>query len=271
LSKLAGPAFLGLYNKAESLARMPNRLVTPPTSQAVFRAMSKAQDDLDQTKYMYYRTITLLMVYVSPFLVGLLWIAEPFVGVVYGKKWLPAVEPLRIIVLAGFLRNIFIPSSVVLAAQNRLTQEVAAEAVSLVIGVGACLIGLRWGLKGVAWGLVVTVALFTTHLYILVYRVLPTRIADLVKAVAPGLLLNTILLGVLIIVHLLLADLREGRPLLYLAAMVLAGSIAYASAFLLVPIPALRSETTRWKQSVRGGLALASRTLALTKSRTDRR
>ena len=80
LSKLAGPGFLGLFNKAESLARMPNRLITPPTSQTVFRAMSKVQDDLDQTKYMFYRTITLLLVYISPFLVGLWWVAEPFVG-----------------------------------------------------------------------------------------------------------------------------------------------------------------------------------------------
>ena len=42
------------------------------------------------------------MVYVFPFLVGLWWVAEQFVGVVYGEKWLPMVEPMRIIVLAGF-------------------------------------------------------------------------------------------------------------------------------------------------------------------------
>jgi hypothetical protein len=46
LSKMGGPALLGLFNKAESLSRMPNRLVTPPTGQTLFRAMSKVQSDL---------------------------------------------------------------------------------------------------------------------------------------------------------------------------------------------------------------------------------
>jgi teichuronic acid exporter len=41
ISKLAGPAFLGLFKKAESLSRLPNQLVMSATMDPVFRAMSK--------------------------------------------------------------------------------------------------------------------------------------------------------------------------------------------------------------------------------------
>jgi len=249
LSRLAGPAFVGLYNKAESLARMPNRLITPPTGQTVFRAMSKVQDDLDQTKYMFYRTITLLMVYVLPFLIGLWWIAEPFVKVVYGDTWLPCVEPLRIMILIGVLRTVAAPCSIVLAAQNRLTQQLIAQTVALVATVIACLIGLKWGLPGVAWAAVATAVTFTANAYLMVRRTIPTRVSDLLTAALPALILSAPLFAVLALADAALGSVQARTPPLYLLAMVAAGAATYAAAFLFLPIPALRAEVQRWRNA----------------------
>jgi O-antigen/teichoic acid export membrane protein len=251
LSRLAGPGLLGLFNKAESLARMPNRLITPPTGQTVFRAMSKVQDDLDQTKYMFYRTITLLMVYIFPCLIGLWWVAEPFVQLVYGDKWLPCVEPMRIMILIGFLRTVATPCGVLLAAQNRLNQQLVAQSVSLVMTIVACLIGLKWGLPGVAWAAVGNAAIFTAYAYILAYRTIPTRLADLFKAALPALLLNALLFVVLTVVHVSLPEAASSLPWVYLPAMSAAGVLTYACAFLFVPIPALRTEAERWRARVK--------------------
>ena len=101
LSKMAGPAFLGLFNKAESLSRLPNQLLMSPTMEPLFRAMSKAQGNLDQTKYLYYRAVTLLMAYTLPAYALLWWIAEPFITFVYGPKWIESGAPMSILTLAG--------------------------------------------------------------------------------------------------------------------------------------------------------------------------
>ncbi len=254
LGKLAGPGMVGLYNKSESLSRMPNRLVTPPTGQTVFRAMGKVQDDLDKTKYIFYRTITLLTVYVFPFLLGLWWVADPFIVLVYGEKWSPSVEPLRIMILIGFLRTIATPSAVLLAAQNRLVQQLIAQSIGLLVAVTACLIGLNWGLKGVAWGSVVTAAFLTTCAYALVYRAIPTRLADLFRAATPALLLNAVLLVILALAEYIFAGARSANPWFYLLMMVFAGSVSYTCAFLFLPISALRSETLRWRRVISAGL-----------------
>jgi O-antigen/teichoic acid export membrane protein len=259
ISKVGGAAFLGLFNKAEGLARLPNRLITPPTGQTVFRAMSKVQEDLDQTKYMFYRTVNLLMVYICPFLVGLWWVAEPFIDVVYGSKWLPAAEPMEILVVAALFRPIRAACGALLAAQNRLTQEIVAQTLSLLFAVAACIIGLRWGLEGVAWALLATTVFSSVYSYVLVYKTIPTRIVDLFWAVAPASLLSAFLFSVLALVHFLLGDLRAATPMLYLAVMATFGFLAYASAFLFVPIPALRSEAARWRQRIRSGLQVACR------------
>ncbi len=254
LSKLAGPAFLGLFNKAESLHRLPYFMLGQPVAQPVFRAMSKIQDDLDQTKYMFYRVITLLMAYILPFYIGLWWVAEPFVTVVYGEKWLLAAEPLRILSLAGFFYIISRPSGVLLMAQNKLVQEIIAQAVILIFTLIACYIGLQWGLQGVSWAFLLSQVFTAIYFYILVYQTIPTRVKDLFKAIVPGLQLNSLLFLVLYVTDYLSGSLLTSQPALYLALMVAMGGLSYLVSFLLFNIPALQSEKTRILDKFNGSI-----------------
>jgi O-antigen/teichoic acid export membrane protein len=255
LSKLAGPAFLGLFNKADSLHRLPYRMFGQPVAQPVFRAMSKVQDNLDQTKYMFYRVITLLMVYVLPFFVVLRWVAEPFIEVVYGDKWLAAGEPLSILSMAGFFYIIARPCGMVLMAQNRLVQEIIAQAAVLVFTLGACLYGLKWGLIGVSWAFLASQVFGTIWLYALVYQTIPTRLVDLIRAIAPGLQLNALLFIALALTDYRSGQLEETSPALYFLLMTSIGALLYSSAFLFLPIPALRTEAARWRRVISNGLA----------------
>ena len=259
LSKLAGPAFLGLFNKADSLHRLPYWMFAQPVAQPVFRAMSKVQDDLDQTKYMFYRVITLLMVYILPFYVGLMWVAEPFIEVVYGEKWMAAGEPLGILAMAGLFYIISRPCGMVLMAQNRLIQEMIAQAAILAFTIAACVIGLKWGLIGVSWGFLISQVFGTICFYVLVHRTIPTKLSDLVSALTPGLQLNALLFLALALTDFLSGDLRTTTPSLYLLLMVATGSICYTAAFLLLPIPALRTEVTRWRQKINTGLGYVNK------------
>ena len=261
LSKMAGPAFLGLFNKADSLHRLPYKMLGQPVAQPVFRAMSKIQEDLDQTKYMYYRVITLLMAFVLPFFVGLWWVAEPFIGVVYGEKWLPAAEPIQIMSIAGFFYIIIRPSGVLLMAQNRLTQEIIAQAIVLVFTLSACIIGLEWGLEGVSWGFLLSQMFHATYFYILVHQTIPTRTLDLFRAIAPGMQLNIILFLVLYVADHLSGELLITNPATYLLLMVGVGALAYSIFFLLLPISALHSEKVRVIEKLKSSLSLIKRRL----------
>jgi len=254
ISKLAGPAALGLFNKAESMSRVPNQIMVPATMEPVFRAMSKVQDNLDQNKYLFYRAISLLMVYTLPLYILLWWIAEPFITVVYGEKWSAAGAPMSILAIAGFFLNILYPCSVVLAAQNRLKQELLAQSINLPIILGACYFGLKWGLEGVAWGIVFSHALLVAHFYWLICHILPTRLSDLLKAVGPGVMLGTLLFALLALVHAMLGDMKTDAPFFYLLAMSLIGGIGYTAAFLLIPFPSLRTEAARWREKLHGGV-----------------
>lgn len=259
ISKLAGPAFLGLYNKADSLARIPNQLIVPATIEPVFRAMGMVQDDLDKTKYLFYRTITLFMVYTTPIYIGLWWVAEPLIGVAYGEQWLPAAEPLSILVLAGVFRTLSFPCAALLAAQNRLSQEMVALGVNLLVVSTAAFVGVRWGLTGVAWAIVGSQVFGAIYFYALAYRIIPTRLRDLFQAIRPGLLLNVPLIAVLAATHFALVHLAVDSRLLYVLAMAIVGALFYSVAFLYLPIPEIGTEAARWRYVLRDGVNRARR------------
>jgi O-antigen/teichoic acid export membrane protein len=261
LAKLAGPAFLGLFNKAESLHSMPYRMFASPLAQPLFRAMSTVQDDLDKTKYMLYRAITLLGVYILPFYVLVWWVAEPFIGFVYGEKWLPSAIALKILAMSGIGYIISRPCGAVLMAQNRLTQEMIAQAVITVFAVIACLVGLNWGLEGVSYAFLATTALATIYYYALVYRTIHTRFSDLVSALSPGLMLNTLLFLVLAVIDATTGELGKTTPWLYLLIMVIPGVLVYMAAFLFLPILSLRTESSRWRNKINGSLSFISKRL----------
>jgi O-antigen/teichoic acid export membrane protein len=250
LSKLAGPSLLGIFNKAESQSRIPNQILMSSTMEPLFRAMSKTQDNLDQTKYLFYRAVTLLMAYTLPAYALLWWIAEPFITFIYGHKWIEAGEPMSILSIAGPFLNVALPSSTLLAVRNRLGKDMLATGMNIPVMVGACIIGLQWGVVGVAWGVVLAQAVLAVHLYSYALQALPSRASDLMRAATPGLSLGALQFAVLALVHHFLAPSPQHHPGLYLLVMCVCGGLCAAAAFLWLPLPALRSETERWRRQV---------------------
>lgn len=252
ISHLAGPAAVGLFNKAESTAMLPFSTLSTSVYDAVLRAMAKVQDNADQTKYLFFRTITLLMVYTLPFYIGIAWIAEPFIRVVYGEKWLPVVEPLQIMAMTGLLYCVEHPCGAVLAAQNRVGREVFVHLfVVIALGLGL-IVGYEWGLSGAAWTVLVVVGLKTPIMYRLAVQCFPHSLRDVLAAVVPGIRLNAILVASLMLADWLLPDAWQRlHPVLYMTTVATWAATVYLVCFLAWPVPSLRSEAMRVRKLFR--------------------
>ncbi len=251
ISRILGPSSVGLFNKADSLSEMPVNMIAGSTYQTVFRAFSSIQEDLDQSKYIYFRTITLVTIYTLPFYVGLLWIAEPFIVFVYGEKWLPSAVPLQLLTLVGIFRCLTKPSGAVIAAQNKLGKEIKIQLESMVLFIAAALIGIQWDIVGVAAALLPCYLYFTMRMINLANNCINGRYTDLFKALTPALILNTLLFVLLLIVDSALPKtLSSIHPGLYILLLGLAGSIFYTVLFFFLPISALATEKERWKKQL---------------------
>ena len=154
LSKFLGASQVGLFNKASSLKAIPESVLLGSAYQTIFRALSTVQDDKNQSQYIFYRSVSLLAVYSWPIFMGMWWLAEPLISILYGQKWLPAADPLRVLSLAGFISCIGYQSGAVIAAQNRIGRELIIMLEKMLFLVIGCYIGMGWGLVGVAWATV---------------------------------------------------------------------------------------------------------------------
>ncbi len=247
ISRLLGADQVGLFNKGDSTATLPVSMISGSTYQTVFRALSTIQTDLDQSKYIYFRTITLVSIYTFPFYIGLFWIAEPFILFVYGEKWIDSSLPLQILTITGFFRSLTIPSGAVIAAQNRLGKEIIIQIQALVLFIIASIIGVKWGIIGVAMALIPCYLFFTLRMTNLANQCITGNYSDLAKALQPAAILNSFLFIVLLIVDYLLPEgLRASSPGIYLLIFITVGGLTYASLFLSAPIPRLDAEKKRW-------------------------
>jgi len=252
ISRFLGASYVGLFNKADSLAKMPFSTISAAVYEPVLRAMAKEQDDLDYTRYLYFRCITLLILYTLPIYVGISLLAEPFILVVYGEKWLGAAMPLTILAMSGMFYCIGHPSGAVFAAQDKLGIELRIQVEVWAIMTVACLIGLQWGIVGVAWAIVGVQGYSVIRSTIKVMLLIRGKAKDLLAAVIPGIGLNMIMVSVMVLARLTVFDeMSEASPAIYLLGMTLVGTVVYGAAFLFLPISALESESHRWKIKLR--------------------
>jgi len=240
-----------LYNKGESLAQMPHSFITGSVYQVLFRAMATEQDNLDKCRYLFFRSISLVAVYATPFYVGLFWLAEPLINGVYGPKWTAAAAPLLILTFAWpfwLMENL---SGAVLAAMNWLGRELPVQISTLIITCLAILIGLPNGIEGVAYGIVGATLYTALHMLWLALNCLKASWLDYVRALLPAAFLNAILAGTLFLVDYAVPASLRASDFIYIAFMSIAGGLVYALCFLYLPIASLQSERQRWKVKLR--------------------
>ena len=250
LSHQVGTTAVGLFNKADSLSQMPNGMVSGAVYHPMFRALSQEQDNLDKSRYLYFRALTLVCLYALPFYVGLWWLAKPFVLVVYGAKWQMSAAPLQILALGGLFFAIENQSGAVAAAQNKLSIELRIQMVSWGLMALAIYTGLRFGLNGVAWGILGVSAYNAVAMSWLAQRSLQARWTRLFVALRPALILNSLLFAVLAALNYFIQPLEQSLPLLYLLFMTGVGAAFYLLVFLFLPLPGLVEEQVIWKRKM---------------------
>lgn len=255
LSRTLGAHSVGLYNKADSLGRMPHGFISGSLYHVLFRALAKEQDNLDTSRYLFYRGIALVAVYTFPIYVGLYFVASAFVVTLFGAHWAESAKPLQILALAAPFWLVENLSGALLAARNQLERELIVQIAMLCIVSLAVMIGLPYGLPGIAWGMVAASVYSAAHMFWLASRSLRSGLPDLIRALTPALILNCLLFAVLFLVDSQIPAGTRANPAAYLFIMVACGGLTYAAAFLFLPIPALASEALRWKQRMRHPLA----------------
>jgi teichuronic acid exporter len=249
VSARLGPAAVGLFNKADSLARLPTQIVSGSVYQPLFRSLAADRDNLDRCQYLFLRAITLVSLYTLPIYLVVVLLGEPLVVVLYGENWRESGTALSVL---GFMGLFFVLNNVsgaVCAAHNRLGRELEMQVTSLAISLIGAWIGSQHGVTGAALGTLPGVLVFTLRFVALALSVLRLPLSSLwqpVNAVAAPFLIMLTLSGSAM--AMLPAGLALEQPAVYCCAVGAPATLAYAAVFLLRPAAAVADEAARWRR-----------------------
>ncbi|MEJ5914132.1 MOP flippase family protein [Pseudokineococcus sp. 1T1Z-3] len=145
-----GAAPLGLYNRAYNLMLLPIAQITGALGRVMFPALSAMQGDYARMRTAYLRALRITNALAVPMLLGLAATAEGLVPLLWGPNWDATIPLLQILCLAGVPQCIGSSTGWLYQATGRTTLMFLMGAIGTVLAVVLIVVGLRWGVVGVA-------------------------------------------------------------------------------------------------------------------------
>ncbi|MYF18200.1 MAG: oligosaccharide flippase family protein, partial [Gemmatimonadetes bacterium] len=223
---LLGPVAAGLYAFAYQYTMVPLNRASVVLPRVIFPAFSVVQRNNQTLRLGYTRTITAIALLSWPALIGGFIYGREILLLVKGEEMLPALNPLRLLILAGMLKAVGTVVGSVFLAKGKANWSFRWTLVNLIVFVPALYWGVRYGIDGIAAVLSAAAVLFLVVTQILVNRLIDLRMIDYFKSFV-GPFLTTLWVAVALVAVRSLTDLKPVEALL-LGAVI--GSIAYAFA-----------------------------------------
>ena len=184
IGRFLGPAGLGAYAIAYNVMLMPLARVAQPIVEVLFPAMSRIQDDRPRMAAMWLRANRMIGAITIPAMTGLIIVAPEFVATLFGERWSEATPVIQILAWVGLLQSLQRLNSSVLLACDRTGTLLRYSIVVLVASVVAFVVGLHWGIVGVAAGYAVSSTLVEPYYTWLTARVLEVRLVEFLRTLA---------------------------------------------------------------------------------------
>lgn len=153
------PQAIGLYSVSLHLATLPMQKIMGVVNQVAFPAVAKLQHEPERLRLRVLEASRILALFSVATLWGMSSVAPEFVRVAMGDKWLAAVFPLQVICLVMPLRMLRMIFATAALGVGNIRVGMRAAVASVIILPAAFLVGLHWGVNGLALAWVVAVPL----------------------------------------------------------------------------------------------------------------
>jgi PST family polysaccharide transporter len=155
VGKFLGPSALGIYALAYQWMLLPVSQMSGVITRVMFPALSLIQDDKARVRHAYLYATRIIAFLSFPMMIGLLVVAEPFILAVYGSEWGEATPVLQILCLQGMMQGVGTTVGWIYTSQGRTDVMFRWGIFASTIRVASFVIGLNWGVIGVATAYVV--------------------------------------------------------------------------------------------------------------------
>jgi O-antigen/teichoic acid export membrane protein len=240
IGRFLGAAALGYYAMAYGLMMYPLYNVTWSLGNVLFPALSRIQEEDARFRQAYLRALSVIATITFPLMLGLLATADLLVSTCFGAKWAPMVPIVRILAPVGMLQSITSAAGMIFTAKGRTNVQFRWALVEISVVLPAFVIGLRWGIIGVACGYAVAVFLLGYPLFTITSRIIGLHVSELARTLWPVMKNAVVMFAVVLLTRFGLPLLGVEKPWPVFGTTLAMGVVIYALLLLRSRSPAVR-------------------------------
>lgn len=225
VGRVLGTVALGFYGLAYRLMLYPIQRAADVIGSVTLSAFALMQDDAARLASAYLRAVRYLAVVIVPLTLLVAATAPHLVPVLFGDRWVAAVHPLRILALSGPALALMRLNGSVWEATGRASLSFWYSVIALALLVPGFLVGVHWGVNGVAGAYTVTIYLGMVPAQVSLARTSGIPLRRQLSSPLPILVAGTLMAAVAVVVE---AHMPSGLGHLgRLVAMTASGLVVY--------------------------------------------
>lgn len=156
IGRVLGSVAIGIYSKAYGLLMLPINQINSPLSTVMLPVLSRVQGKPRDYARLYLRALKALSLVTVPLVVFSFVLAKDVVLVLLGPQWVSAVVVFQLLAPAALVGTINIAPGWLCISLGQPQKQIHYGLVSAPLCVLAFVIGVRWGIEGVAAGFSLT-------------------------------------------------------------------------------------------------------------------
>ncbi|MHA7304965.1 lipopolysaccharide biosynthesis protein [Arthrobacter sp. TMN-49] len=236
VGRYLGLTSLSLYGMAYRILVVPVQLLGQSVNRVMFPAFSRMAHDRELVASNLLKSTRILAFAVIPVMTWVAVAAPELVHVVLGDQWLPAAPLITVLAIGGARETILYITPTLMKGMGHARLNFVYEILATLVQVGGIVIGLQFGILGVAVGLTAAGFLLAPALLLIQKKMCGIRIRSQLRALAPAL--HASLWGALAYLGMSLLALPD--PLLILLGLLAFTAVAAAVLVLF------HRRATRW-------------------------
>ena len=151
IGRFWGADAIGIYGRAYQLVNLPTDNLNSAVGAVAFSALSRLQDDPIRLKNYFLKGFSLILGLTLPITIACALFADDVVFVLLGPKWKNTAEIVRLLAPTIAIFAIINPLGWLIYSIGLVARSLRIALVFAPIMIGACVIGLPYGPKGVAF------------------------------------------------------------------------------------------------------------------------
>ena len=206
VGKFLGATVLGYYTYAYRIMLYPLQNISAVVGRVMFPVYAKLQDDNALLRQNYLKAVSTIALITFPLMLGLMGVSRPLVLGLFGSEWAPVQPLILILAPVGLIQSIGTTVGTIFQAKGRTDWMMRWGIVTTVLTAIAIVVGLRWGVIGVALAYASISAVLAYPGFAIPFRLIDLRVQKLVGALWRPFVCSILMLGVILGLAVILPD-----------------------------------------------------------------